>query len=105
MYIKKTVHNFSSYQLTTKEYTALSYGFYHHIPFKFNSNRIHTELEQFYQSILKDIFHILESNLSCSKTKLQNASEKYSKIHDPYKYNKVIDLLSQKKKLKHSETR
>ena len=46
-YIKNTVHNFSSYQLTTEEYTALSYRLDHHIPCKFNNNRIHTEFEQF----------------------------------------------------------
>ena len=46
-YIKNAVHNFSSYQLTTEEYTALSYRLDHHIPCKFNNNRIHTEFEQF----------------------------------------------------------
>ena len=54
-YIKNTVHNFLSYQPTTEEYTALSNGLDHHIPCKFNTNRIHTECEQFHQSILKDI--------------------------------------------------
>ena len=83
MYIKNTVHNFSSYQLTTKEYTALSYGFYHHIPFKFNSNRIHTELEQFYQSILKDIIHILESNLSSLKTSIETLPKNIAKYAIP----------------------
>ena len=85
MYIKNTVHNFSSCQLTTEEYTALSYGLDHHISCKFNNNRIHTDFEQFYQSILKDISHIPESDLSCLKTKLRNTCEKYSKVHVPYK--------------------
>ena len=58
MYIKNTVHKFSSHQLTTEEYPVLSYGLDHHIPCKFNSNRIHTKFEQFYQSILKYISHI-----------------------------------------------
>ena len=62
-YVKNTVHNFSSYQLTTEEYTALSYGLDRHIPCKFSSNRIRTEFEQFYQSILKDISQIPESDL------------------------------------------
>ena len=57
-YAKNTVHNFSSYQLTTEDYAAHSYGLDHHIPCKFNSNRIHTKFEQFYQSILKYISHI-----------------------------------------------
>ena len=98
-YIKNTVHNFSSYRLTTEEYTALSYGLDHHIPCKFNSNRIHTEFEQFYQSILKDISHIPESDLSCLKTKMRNTCEKYSKIQVPYKYKKVIDQLSRNRDL------
>ena len=59
-YVKNTVQNFSSYQLTTEEYTALSNGLDHHIPCKFNSNRIQNKFEQFYQSISKDISHILE---------------------------------------------
>ena len=69
-YIKNTVHNFSSYQLATEEYTALSYRLDHHIPCKFSNNRIHTEFEQFNQSVLKDISHIPERDLSCLKTKL-----------------------------------
>ena len=104
-YIKNTVRNFSSDLLTTEEYTALSYGLDHHIPCKFSSNRIQTEFEQFYQSILKDISHISENDLSCLKTKLRNTCEKYSKVQIPYKYKKVIDQLSRSKELMHSETR
>ena len=48
-YIKSTVHNFSLYQLSDDELTALSYGLDHHIPNKLNRNRMHTEFEQFYQ--------------------------------------------------------
>ena len=44
-YIKNTVHSFLSYQLTTEEYTTLSYGLDHHIPCEFNNNRMHTEFE------------------------------------------------------------
>ena len=76
-YIKNAVHNFSSYQLTTEKYTALSYGLDHHIPYKFSSNRIHTEFEQLYQSILKDISHIPENHLSSLKNK---ASKRLRKI-------------------------
>ena len=107
-YIKNTVHNFLSYQPTTEEYTALSNGLDHHIPCKFNTNRIHTECEHFYQSILKDISHIPENDLLCLKTKLRNTCEKYSKVHVIYKYKKVIDQLSQNKDLcilKHNKGR
>ena len=44
-YIKNTVHSFLSYQLTTEEYTTLSYGLDHHILCEFNNNRMHTEFE------------------------------------------------------------
>ena len=98
-YIKNTVHNFSSYRLSKEEYTALSYGLDQHIPYKFNNNRIHTEFEQFYQSILKDISHIPESDLSCLKTKMRNTCEKYSKMQVPNKYKKVIDQLSRNRNL------
>ena len=98
-HIKNTIHNFSSYELTTEEYTALSHGLDHYIPCKFNSNRIHTEFEQFYQSILKDVSHLPGSNLSYLKTKRLNTCEKYSKVDVPYKYNKVIDQLSRNKDL------
>ena len=47
-YNRNTVHNFSSYQLSTDEYTALSYELDHHIPTRLNNNRIHTKFEQFY---------------------------------------------------------
>ena len=83
----------------TEEYTALSYGLDHYIPCKFNNNRMHNDFEQFYQSILKDVSHMPENNLSCFKRKLRNTCEKYSKIHVPYKYKKVIDLLSGNKDL------
>ena len=73
------MQNFSSYQLSTDEYTVLSYGLDHHIPTRLNSNRIHTEFEQFYQGILKDISHIPENYLSSLKTKFQNICGKYSK--------------------------
>ena len=42
-YIKNALQNFSSYQLSTDEYTALSYGLDHHIPARLNYNRIPTE--------------------------------------------------------------
>ena len=37
-YIKNTVHSFSSYQLSTDEYTALSNGLDHHIPTRHNNS-------------------------------------------------------------------
>ena len=97
--IKNTVQNFSSYQLTTEEFTALSYGLNHHISSKFNNNRIQNELEQFYQSIFKDISYMPENNSSCLKTKLQNTCEKYNKGYVSYKFKKTINQLSRNKDL------
>ena len=88
---QNTVRNFSSYQLSTDEYTALSNGLDHHIPTRHNNSRIHSELEQFYQGILKDISHLPENYLSSLKMKLRNTCEKYSKMYVPYKCKKTID--------------
>ena len=104
-YIKSNVHNFSSYQLSDDELTALSYGLDHHIPNKLNSNRIHTEFEQFYQNLIKDISHILDDNLTHLKTKWRSTCERYSKIHVPYKYKTIIESLSKKPKHLYYETR
>ena len=90
-YVKNTVHNFSSYQLSNEELTALSYGLDHHIPSKVNRSRIYTEFEQFYQSLLKDISHVPDEDLSHLKTKLRNTCDKYSHICIPYKYKKIIE--------------
>ena len=92
--VKNTVHNFSSYQLSNHELTALSCGLDHHIPSKVNGKRIYTEFEQFYQSLVKDIPLVPHEDLSHLKTKLRNTSDKYSQIYIPYKYKKIIEQLS-----------
>ena len=75
IYVKNTTHNFSSYQLSNNELTALLYGLDHHIPSKVNGNRIYTEFEQFYQSLVKDIPHLPYEDLSHLKTKLRNTCD------------------------------
>ena len=95
------------YQLSDDELTALLYGLDHYIQNKLNCNKIHIEFEQFYQNLVKDISHkiyliykryiryiIPEDNLTCLKTKLRNTCERYSKIHVPYKYKRIINRLS-----------
>ena len=81
--IKNIVHNFLSYQLTTEEYTAPSHGLDNHIPCKFNSSRINNEFEQFYQSILKDVSHIPDSDLSCLKAEASKHLRKIAKYTFP----------------------
>ena len=82
-HIKSTVHNFSLYQLSDDELTALSHGLDHHIPNKLNCNRIHTESEQFYHNLVKDISHTPDGNLNRFKTKVRSTCECYSKISVP----------------------
>ena len=47
-FAKCIVHNFSSYDLSDAEITALSYGLDTHIPKKTNSNTIATKSELFF---------------------------------------------------------
>ena len=50
--------------------------------------------EQFCQSLLKDISHVPEEDLSHLKTKLRNTCDKHSQIYLPHKYKKIIEQLS-----------
>ena len=64
------MHNFSSYVLSHEECIALSYGLDTHIPRNTNTNKVYTEFEMFYQSLLKNISNIPETKLQQIKTKL-----------------------------------
>ena len=46
-----------------------------HIYVKLNQHTIKTEFENFYQSLLKNISHIPENDISLIKTKLQSTYE------------------------------
>ena len=76
-YIRQTVHNFSSYQLSSKEEEALPFGLDEHIPSVCNRNKLFTEFEIFYQNILKDISHLNNDVITRLKTKLQHTCDKY----------------------------
>ena len=80
-FAKCIVHDFSSYHLSDAEITA-------------NSNTIVTELEFFFQNLLRDISNIPECELSKVKAKLRNTCEKYSKVKVPYKHRKIVLKLS-----------
>ena len=58
-YIKNTVKNILSYQLTTGQYNALSDGLDHHIPCKYSSNRVNTKSNSF----IKVVFYISILNM------------------------------------------
>ena len=53
-----------------------------------------TELEVFYQSLLKNLSHIAENNISLIKTKLRSTYKKYSKVYVPYEYRRIVENLS-----------
>ena len=69
MYIKHTVHNFSSYILSDKEYKALNYSFDHHIPRSSNYNTVETEFKLFYQNIYEIFWTSLKTNKRSCKDK------------------------------------
>ena len=88
-FAKCIAYNFSSYDLSDAEITALSYGLDTHIPTNTNSNTIATEFEFFFQNLLRDISDIPESEISKIKTRLRNTCEKYSKVKVPYRHRVI----------------
>ena len=77
-YIRHTVHNFSSHQLSSKEEEVLQFGLDEHIPSVCNWNKLFTEFETFYQNILKDISHLNNDVIIRLKTKPRHICDKYS---------------------------
>ena len=98
-YIRHTLHNFSWYQLSSKEEEALSPVLDEHIPSVCNLNKLFREFEMFYQNILKDISHLDNDVITRLKTKLRHTCDKYSRIKVPYKYRNVITNLRRNKQL------
>ena len=93
-FAKYIVHNFSSYELSDAEITALSYGLDTHIPTNTNSDTIATEYELFFQNLLRDISKIPKCELSKIKTKLRYTCKKYSKVKVLHRHRKIILELS-----------
>ena len=93
VYLKHTICNVSSYQLTHKEKRALSYGLDHYIPSKANSNLICTEFENYFQNIKHKITNLPEIQISHLKTKLRNTCEQYNNINVPYKERETTKKL------------
>ena len=69
--IRNTIHNFSSYILSRDEELTLTYGLDQHMLSHLKSNAIKTELELFYQGLLKNIEHLPENTISQVKIKLR----------------------------------
>ena len=93
------MHSFSSYQFSSKEEEALSFGLDEHIPSVCNQNKPFTEFEMFSQNILKDISHLNNDVITRLKTKLRHTCHKYSRIKIPYKYLNIINNLRRNKEL------
>ena len=54
----------SFYELSPKEYIALSFGLVHHIPSKTDANLIYNEFETYYQSIIHKLSNLPETKIS-----------------------------------------
>ena len=91
-YLKHTLCNMSSYELSHEEYTALSFGIDHHISSKTDANLLYTEFEAYYQSIIHKLSNLPETEISHLKTKLRSACEKYNTIKIPYKDREIKRL-------------
>ena len=85
------------YNLTQEECETLSYGLDHHIPTSINKNNVKTELESFFQNLLYDLSNMPENEINKVKIKLHNACEKYYHGKVPYKQQKIISNLSNRK--------
>ena len=100
--LRSTVHNCSSYTLTTEEMNALAFGLNHHIPTKTGRNTLRIEYEMFFQNLLKDITHIPENEVGQIKTKLLNVKstfEKYSNAKVPNYQKKDINNLPKRENI------
>ena len=75
-FLKKVVHNFSSYNLSGNEIKALPFELDQYIPPNIARNIIETEFEYFYQNILNDISNIPQHDVNNIKTRLRSTCEK-----------------------------
>lgn len=60
--------------------TALAYVLDYHIPTNVNKKAIFTELQQFFQNLLRYISHIPENEVSRIKPKVRNKCEMYYNV-------------------------
>ena len=93
LFIRSTVYNYSSYNLSIEEERALSFGLDQHIPTTLNRNNLHTKFEYFYQNITNDISNLSEDDVIKLKTKLRHTCKKYSDIKVLYKYQRTTHTL------------
>ena len=80
--------------LSSTEELGLVYGLEQHIPVKLNKHAIKTEFEVFYQSLLKNISHIPENDISLINTKTAKYMWKIQQGYVPYEYRRIVENLS-----------
>ena len=93
LFIRSTVHNYSSYNLSIEEHKALWCGLDQHNPTTLSRNSLHMQFEYFYQNIKNDISHLSEDDVIKLNTKLRHTCKKYSDIKVPYKYQGTTYIL------------
>ena len=93
-YLKYTVCNKSSYQLSHDGYTALSFGRDHQTPSKTDPNLIYTKFACYYQNIVNKIQNLSDDQKCQLKIKLRKVCEKYNRIKLPFKHREIISKLS-----------
>lgn len=96
-FVKKIIHNFSSYVLSDQEEEALARGLDDYIPDKFDKRRIEVEFELFYENILPHTKELTEGDKTILKSKFLNVFRHYSSIKQPYKYKDVVRKLGENK--------
>ena len=94
--MENIIHNFLLYKLTSEEEHALSFSL-DDIPTKQNYTKIKTEFESYYYEILKHRNQLDQRRQDELKSKIRRTCENYSCIKVPYKYQKIIDIISRNK--------
>jgi len=98
-FVKRIIHNFSSYILSPIEEEALARGLGDYIPGEFDKRRIEVEFELFYENILRHTKDLTGSDKTILKSKFLNAFRNYSDIKESYKYKDVISELAKNKNI------
>ena len=93
---RKTVHNFSSYELTAEEEHILSYGLDHHIEAKLNTNKIKTDFEAMYHHLEKQFTDLSSHEKDSLKSKVRRTCENYINVPSKSQYQKTITKLAKK---------
>ena len=97
---QKQIKNFRENQkMNYENITALAYVLDYHIPTNVNKKAIFTELQQFFQNLLRYISHIPENEVSRIKPKVRNKCEMYYNVKVLYKYRYIVSKLSKRQRM------